>query len=324
MFDILSIIPGKKRHSPSGWYSFNAVCCHHRGHRADKRMRGGLKNEGSIQRYNCFNCGYSCYFEPGKTIHGKTRQLLEWCGVDQEQIQRWNLESLQNRDLVELVTEYKKPIQISFEQTDLPDGAELIDVNNPKHKKFVDYLYSRGASPAEYPYMVTPYDRARNSNRIIIPFTYKNQIVGYTSRYFDGKIPKYINNMQPGYLFGIDLQKSNWQVVLLVEGIFDAIAVDGCALSHSEISVQQAEQLRSLRRKVILVPDQDATGLEVCEQALSLGYSVSIPPWASYIKDPADAVKQYGKFPTILSILRHATMSRIKIEMRKKQILKGK
>jgi len=34
MFDILSILPGKKKQTSSGWTSFNAICCTHFGHSA--------------------------------------------------------------------------------------------------------------------------------------------------------------------------------------------------------------------------------------------------------------------------------------------------
>ncbi len=49
-----SLLPRFKT-SPSGWMSFNAPCCHHRGHRTDNRKRAGVVlTEGII--YNCFNC----------------------------------------------------------------------------------------------------------------------------------------------------------------------------------------------------------------------------------------------------------------------------
>ena len=41
------------------------------------------------------------------------------------------------------------------------------------------------------------------------------------------------------------------------------------------------------------------------------------------VKDVNDAVIRYGKVPTLLSILQCATNSKIKVEMRRKQIVKG-
>jgi hypothetical protein len=60
--------------------------------------------------------------------------------------------------------------------------------------------------------------------------------------------------------------------------------------------------------------------MEVCERALELGYHISIPSWASDIKDVNDAVRRYGKLATTMSILQAATSSRIKVEMTRKKI----
>ena len=35
-----TLLPPRAKASPSGWISFNAPCCHHRGHNQDKRKRG--------------------------------------------------------------------------------------------------------------------------------------------------------------------------------------------------------------------------------------------------------------------------------------------
>ena len=43
MLDILAYLPAKKKPTPSGWLSFNAVCCQHNGSTRDTRGRGGLK-----------------------------------------------------------------------------------------------------------------------------------------------------------------------------------------------------------------------------------------------------------------------------------------
>ena len=323
MFDILSIIPGKKRLTHGGWHSFNAICCHHRGHKADSRKRGGIKFDGqSNWSYHCFNCGFKSGFILGKSITKNTRSLLSWCGIDELQIGKWNLESLQQKDLLDF-SKPKQKLKIKFKDHALPDNAVLINKESASHKVFVEYLNKRGIYTSEYPFMVTPNDLGRMANRIIIPYTFKDKIVGHTSRFLDGRTPKYLNEQQPGYVFGYDFQKPDWQICILVEGIFDAISINGCALMHNEISETQAQLLSSLNRKIILVPDRDSAGLELCTRALELGYSVSIPHWDKDIKDVNDAVVRYGRLATLLSILESATMSKIKIELRKKQIEKG-
>lgn len=323
MFDILSLVPGKRKLTHSGWYSFNATCCSYRGHRQDKRNRGGIKFDGQHKwTYHCFNCGYSCGFILGKSINGKTKQLLQWLGVDVEQIQKWSLESLNHKDLLDF-TKPKKLKKIKFEERSLPEDSEVIDETNPSHAKYVEYLKSRSINPSSYPFLVTPNGVARYSNRIIIPYTYKEKIVGNTSRFLDNRTPKYLNEQQQGYVFGYDFQKPEWQICIVVEGVFDALSIDGCAVLHDDISNEQAELLSQLNRQIIVVPDYDKTGLKLVDRALELGYRVSMPPWADGIKDINDAVRMYGKLPVLLSIIEHATNSKIKIELRKKQIAKG-
>lgn len=318
MFDILSVIPGKKRLAHNGWHNFNAICCSHRGHKPDKRMRGGIHLDNNNWVMHCFNCGYKCSFQLGRAINGKTREFLAWCGIDDLEIKRWSLESLQQKDLLDF-TQPKKKTKIKFKDHELPEG-ELLDRNNELHKVYVDYVQKRSVSTDEYPFLITPTEPGRMSNRVIIPYTYKGKIVGHTSRFLDDRTPKYLNEQQPGYVFNIDSQKPEWSVCILTEGIFDALSIDGVAVMHDDISTEQAQLLSTLNKTIIVVPDRDKTGLKLCDRALELGYQVSLPNWDDDVKDTNDAVVKYGKLPTLLSILQSATNSKIKIELRKKQI----
>ena len=286
-------------------------------------MRGGIKFDGdNAWTMHCFNCQFKCGFILGKSISPKTRQLLQWCGIEDAQITKWSLESLQHKDLLDYVRVKKQKSKIKFQDHKLPEG-ELIDINNPQHSVFAEYLIKRSINPNSYPFLITPHEKGRNGNRIIIPYTYKNKIVGHTSRFLDNRIPKYINEQQPGYVFNIDSQKPDWQVCIVTEGIFDALSIDGVAVMHNDINADQASILGSLNKPIILVPDRDKTGLELCGKALELGYQISLPNWGSGIKDVNDAVVKYGKLPTLMSILQAATSSKIKIELNRKKIVKG-
>ena len=119
MFDILSIIPGKKKSTSSGWTSFNAPCCHHRGHKQDKRMRGGVKSTGENWSYHCFNCNFKCGFTLGRQFTSNTKLLLNWVGVDESKVNKWNLESLQHKDLLDLTRVIKQKKKVKFEEVAL-------------------------------------------------------------------------------------------------------------------------------------------------------------------------------------------------------------
>ena len=327
MFDILTIIPGKRKTTAKGWCSFNGPCCHYRGHKPDKRMRGGLIKDNYNFTYSCFNCHFKCRFELGKPLSANTKLFLKWCGADEGLITKIGLESLQNKDILDYITPTVRNISINFKEKELPDNSEALDINNPKHHKFIEYIENRKINYDEYPFLVTTNEIGRNSNRVIIPFTYKGKIVGNTSRFLDDRKPKYLNDQPTGYLFGYDFQKPEWSICIVVEGIFDALSIDACALGTSTISLEQQELLRRLNRTIIVVPDQDKTGLDLVDQALELGYQVSLPEWGlnnegKPIKDVNEATVRYGRLPTLLSIIQSATMSKIKIDMRRRKLAK--
>lgn len=318
-FQISQYLPAKRKQSPSGWISFNAVCCAHRGERIDKRSRGGvlIQTDGSFT-YHCFNCGFKASYHSTEQLSHKCRQLFNWLGVDEETINRLNLESIRNRSLVGRIQHSKPKFIPKFELTTLPEGSELINPHDPDHERFVDYLHSRSVNINEHKYYLTTDGKSRNKNRIIIPFTHDNRLVGYTSRFIDGRSPKYIHQHPTGYVFGIDHQQKDWQYVVIVEGVFDAILTRSVATLHNGISDNQAELINGLNKQVIVVPDRDRAGRKVIDRAVELGWAVSFPEWDTDIKDCADAVKRYGRLTTLISIVESAEKSRLKIELRGK------
>ena len=126
MFDILTIVPGKKKQTQSGWTSFNAPCCVHNGHSQDKRMRGGVKIDGDNWQYHCFNCSFKCGFKLGRNISKKCRRFLSWCGMNDTDISKWAMHSLQHKDLLDsIITKKKQHAVPVFKEKEMPEG-ELI------------------------------------------------------------------------------------------------------------------------------------------------------------------------------------------------------
>jgi DNA primase len=157
---------------------------------------------------------------------------------------------------------------------------------------------------------------------LIVPFTYDGRIVGHTTRYLDDKNPRYIHDIQPGYVFGTDLQHADWQHVIVTEGVFDALSIAGLAVLHAEISDAQVRLIRSLGREITVVPDQDTAGMKLVDRAVELGWAVSMPAWPDTVKDVNDAVKQWGRLATLIHIMQSRETSRVKIELRKRQLAK--
>ena len=321
MIDLLSYIPPKRKHTSSGWVSFNAPCCPHNGESQDKRLRGGIKQTEDDWSYHCFNCGFTASFIAGRSVSYKARKLLEWLGVDSTDVERLNLESLKRKSLLDLTAERNtiKQKHIDFNETEIPAGTERIDPNNRDHFHYVEYLKKRGIVFG-YPFLV---DKKRGPrDRIVVPYTYKNRIVGHTSRFLDKRIPKFINSQQPGYVFGYDLQKANWTSAIVVEGIFDALSISGLACMHETISKDQAQLLKQLQRRIIVVPDQDKAGLSIIDAALEHKFEVSVPEWPEDVKDVNDAVIRFGVAETLQQIHANAERSKIKIEMARKRLMR--
>ena len=319
MLDILDHLPAKRKTSPSGWISFNAVCCHHNGDSSDRRQRGGIKATEQGWSYHCFNCGYTASFIIGRSLSYKARKLLLWLGMQEREIDLINLESLRHKSINGILEDRQQVANIlqgiQFEERELPPGAEFLTDNFPVQW---DYLQSR-CVPADFPFMTQAMAKRAG---VIVPFTHNNKIVGSTIRFLDDRNPRYLNDMQPGYVFGTDLQQSEWTHVIVTEGIFDALSIGGLALMHNTVNDAQARLIRKLGREVTVVPDQDRAGLDLIDRAVELGWAVSIPNWDPDVKDVNDAVKKYGRLGTLLTIMQARETSRIKIELRKKQLAK--
>jgi len=323
MIDVASFIPGKHKRNSSGWITFNAVCCQHRGENLDRRQRGGFKSSPEGWYYSCFNCGYNASFVIGRSLTFKARQLLTWLGVDLMSIEQINLESLRHRSIHGLLENHRVAVKaVEFEERELPDGLELIDGDDLRHKPFVEYLSARRIDHTAYPYMISPTAEGRQAKRIIIPFTHHGMIVGNTARFLDDRSPKYISDMQQGYVFGIDLQRENWQHAFVVEGIFDALAIDALAVLHNDINDKQVQVIKSLGRAITVIPDQDVAGMTLVDRAMEMGWAVSMPEWPEGIKDVNDSVIRMGKLATILTILQFRETNKYKIEIQRKKLVK--
>jgi hypothetical protein len=235
--------------------------------------------------------------------------------VPQEEIERINLESLKHKSIEGLLGERQEIVNklqnIEFEDRDLPADTQ------PLNGATKEYLQHR-CIPLDYPFMYKTMPRPG----VVIPFTHDNQVVGHTTRFLDDRTPRYIQDIQPGYVFGTDLQKATWQYAIVVEGVFDALSIGGLAVLHAEINDAQVRLIRSLDREVIVVPDQDVAGMKLVDRAVELGWSVSMPAWPADVKDVNDAVIRWGKVATLITILQSRETSKIKIELRKKQLVK--
>jgi len=313
---LLNYLPSKRKHTPSGWIGFNAVCCD------DKRQRGGfIVNGGDAVSYHCFNCGFKCSWQPGRHISQKMNKFMRDLNIPDDIISQLRLEALK---LDDNNTAKVRSIIPKFDVRALPIDSQLITdlLDNPPDKLIpvLEYMVNRKIYPEDFPFYWT--SKVGFSNRLIIPFLFNNEIVGWTARTIADATPKYLSEQQPGYVFNLDNQKDNREFVIVSEGPFDALSIDGCALLGAEIKDSQNWLLKQLGKELVLVPDKDHEGPKTVERAIELGWSVSMPDWPSGVKDINDAVIKLGRLATLWLVISAKESNGLKIQLQAKKWFK--
>ena len=333
---IKSILPAKKKTTPSGWTSFNAPCCPHNGESADTRGRGGLtaNPDGSVS-FHCFNCNFKASYQPGRHLTFKFRKLLKWLGADDTDIKRLVIEAIRVRELVapEEVKQEAEEEKIDFKARDLPESSVSFRAMMSHHllddfknvpgllNSAVNYTNLRKMDYDRYDFYWTDSTDHSLHQRVIIPFIWQGRTIGYTARAVtDGVKPKYYSHYEPNFVFNINNQQADSKFVIVCEGPFDAMSIDGVAVLNNECNETQADIIESLGREVIVVADKDRAGAKMINNAIEYGWSVSFPVWLETSKDVNEAVVKYGRLFVLKTILDSKQTSKLKIELMKKKL----
>ena len=325
---ILTSLPAGRKKTPSGWISFNAPCCIHNGESQDKKKRGGIMTsaDGTVS-YHCFNCGYKASYVIGRKLTQKMRMFMSYIGIADDTIRKLAIEAMRHE---EGDIRYEKKKFISFKKKDLPKNAKRLEYWLENYKtltateqnnidKLLNYVDSRGMGAEWYDFMYSPHNYFDIDKRLLIPFYWRGDIVGYTGRLFEPiEKVKYFTDVQPGYVFNMDAQDWSRKFVIVTEGPFDAISISGVSILGSEINDIQRELIDGLSRQVIVVPDRDKPGQKLIDQAIEFGWSVAFPKWKDEVVDVADAVLKYGRLFTMQSILKSTESSKLKIDLNRK------
>jgi hypothetical protein len=219
--------------------------------------------------------------------------------------------------------------RIAFPEKKLPDNslpiADWLDIDFGQDKsleenfaKVVAYVYDRGFDPTSKNFYWCP--EQGYQDRVIVPFYYKDKIVGNTARKVRSGRPKYLSDHHSQFVFNVDAQEEDQKYIFVTEGPFDALAIDGVALLTNNISEQQYRIIQGLGHEVIVIPDQDEAGLNLINRAMEYGWSVSFPTWDPSVKDVAEAVTTYGKLFTMVDIIKTAQAGSIKLNMAKQKL----
>ncbi len=325
---ILNSLPANKKKTPSGWISFNAPCCIHNGETQDKKKRGGIMTSADrTLSYHCFNCGYKASYILGRRLTQKMRTFMGYIGIPDNTIKKLAIEAMRHE---EGDVKYERRKFITFNKKELPKGAKRLEAWLEKYTtlssteqnnidSLLNYVSSRGIGADWYDFMYSTNTFWNVNKRLLIPFYWRGDIVGFTGRMFEqSEKVKYYTDVQPGYVFNMDAQDWTRKFVIVTEGPFDAITISGVSILGSEINDIQQELINNLNRQVIVVPDRDAPGEKLINQAIDFGWSVSFPEWDNNVLDVADAVKKYGRLFTIQSILKSTESNKLKIDLKRK------
>lgn len=343
MFDLiektlLDNLPGTVKRSSTGWFKFNAPCCSHNNETSDNRGRGNLliSGDGSIV-YNCYNCKFKTGWRYGnKFLGNKFKEFMTWLNIPDNIIR--DLELKTKIEFYENIPDnyVKKYIKLSFSERSLPKGSvNILDLLNDEkyleNTDFLDmlvYLHSRGERLSNLNnYYWTPNKESGWNRRILIPFYWENKLVGFTGRSFDNK-PKYryFSDMQSNYIFNTEAIKPEHKYIFVVEGPFDALAINGIATLGDKCSDSQVEWIKQTakfgKKEIIVIPDQEKSGGQLLKIAKENEWYVSFPKWDG-CKDAAEATKMYGYIPTVQSILTRRYNTEHSIEAMKNILLKG-
>ena len=164
------------------------------------------------------------------------------------------------------------------------------------------------------------YDRFRN--RLIIPIhSDTGALVGFGGRSLDGSEPKYLNSPESELfnksrlLYNLHRSKDAMRRIdraILVEGYFDAIAIDNAgvpgvvASMGTSLTAGQASVLRRFTRRIVIAYDGDDAGRNATLRAAPILLSAGLHVEALDLhgeKDPDSLVEKYGtdRFLEVLS-----------------------
>ena len=312
---LLDNLPIKSSKTPSGWITFNCPICD------DKRKRSGVSQTGPKISFHCFNCGFTTGWSPSPRLGTKFKKLLETLSVDSKQVHNVVLLLMKHAEQLDIADDTDYVFSTAkFDEVTLPESAMLV-TDLPDSNLVKQYAIRRGLinlCPLLY------FDEIVQRKRLYVPFLFNNSLVGWTGRHIDPpdkQTPKYLSNMPQGYVFNMDkFVNDTREVVIVTEGVFDAILIDGISVLGNSVTPEQAHLISTLNKRVILCPDRDKPGKKLIDQAVELGWEVSFPPWSNECKDAADAVDKYGRLLTVSSIINHSVDNKIKVQVKSKML----
>jgi DNA primase len=255
-------------------YAFNCPKCNHHKPKLEVNLH---TDENGQNPFECWVCGFK-----GRTI----KSLLKQLQVPAEQA-------------YEILKYVRKGDEIGYAPTstvELPkEFQSLYEATTTSiiANKVRSYLYKRGFTDRDFlKYNIGYCTSGQYTGRIIVPsYGENNQINFFVARTFEDAYHKYRNPECSKDIIGFE-NLINWsQPIILVEGVFDAIAVKRNAVPILGKSLSKAlikKIVSSTVEDIYIALDRDALkkALQYVEQFLNMGKKVYLVDMQD--KDPSE------------------------------------
>lgn len=268
-------ILGKSHKKARENYAFTCPKCQHHKPKLEINFHTNEKGENPFE---CWVCGFK-----GRTI----KSLLKQLKVPYEQAYEI-LKYVNKGEEVKYNPQFKA-VELPKEFQSLYEASTTSVIANKVRK----YLYNRGYTDKDFlKYNIGYCTTGPYEGRVIIPsYNENNQLNFFVARTYEDAFNKYKNPEASKDIIGFE-NMINWnQPIILVEGVFDAIAV-----KRNAIPILGKSLSKSLLRKIVsskvediyIALDRDAfkKALEYTEQFLNMGKRVYLVDMQN--KDPSE------------------------------------
>ncbi len=326
---------GPLKSAPKNWQKRNCPLCHTQGHGRDTRHRFGIQFNQTSIAMNCFNCSFSASYSEGEELSKSFKFFLSQLHIDDKFIKQLEFEIFKQKNQIQSIRDgdvpgledkdakFRKLFQ-KWQPMDLPEDTASITtwleygLDDPNFLKVANYAIDRKLYDLDTFYW-SPSTSHNLNQRLIIPYYYKDKIVGFTSRLCydvaDKSVPKYFQQCPQDFVYNLDHQQ-DWlrKYVLVTEGVLDAWCIDGVSIL-GEVGQSKVDIINRLQKEVIVCPDRDKKGGDLVDIAIENNWAVSFPKWDNDIKDAAAAAAKYGRLLTTHSVISSAVTGNDKIKL---------
>lgn len=289
---------------PTGWETCKCQLCN------DYKDRASFLFSGDEIIYSCFNCGVSSRYEEfnGK-ISKNFRKILNAYDVDDDEINAIvntaffnKCEKSETITLAKLTKINTATPTINLPPKSFPLGHhEFVDYQ----EKLVQYLVDRSIDFNKYKFFFSLEERFLN--RVIIPFYRQGNLIYWQARSIVTDEKKRYDNAPVGrdaIMFNFDQLNSYVTTPLfVVEGVFDAMVLDGLAIVGSKLTSAKIELLTKTKRRIVFVIDKDTNGRHLAENVLNQGWEITFA--TNGAEDVNQSVQRFGLSWTIYELMKN-------------------